>query len=333
MRLFRTLILSHALHLLLAWGLLQIPEAKFSLPRPPTVVEFLESPETPKKKKDESVWKAEKQFVRSAPPPPEELTKEKKKDPRFSSEGDQYVLEEQQARNSGLTANRSSESQKSQKSQKEEPHDQRHESSQHPANKRKTLDLTPDSLLERGATAKITEDEQQEPTETDRAADGSRPLDLPGFAGLDAGQSTVGEALPSDIQFGDFTALNTNRHLYYTFYARIEEMIRHRWVTYARAVLDPYQNGARRLTGNETWITRLEILLDPQGRFIKAILHNSSGIRELDSAPVQAFRDAQQFPHPPREMVSDDGSIHIYYQFHVQVVPRYAKRASDSDEE
>lgn len=326
MRLFRTLILSLALHLLLVWGLLQIPETKFSLPRPPTVVELLESPETPKEKKDESVWKAEKQFVRSAPPPPEELTKEKKKDPRFSSEEDQYVLEERQAHNSGLTANRSPESRKEEPHQ---PHDQQRESRQRPANKRKTLDLMPDSPLERGATAEITED-AQEPTETDRAADGSRPLDLPGF---EAGQSTVGEALPSDIQFGDFTALNTDRHRYYTFYARIEEMIRHRWVTYARAVLAPYQNGARRLTGNETWVTRLEILLDPQGRFIKAILHNGSGIQELDSAPVQAFRDARQFPNPPPEMVKDDGSIHVYYQFHVQVVPRYAKGASDTDEE
>jgi TonB family protein len=137
------------------------------------------------------------------------------------------------------------------------------------------------------------------------------------FGGVEAGVSTFGEAAPSDVRFGDFTALNTDRNLFYSFYARMEEKIRHRWVDYARAAIYNLPSDPRRQTGKDAWVTKLEVVLDREGRFVRAILHESSGIGSLDSAPVQAFKEAHQFPNPPLDLVKSDGTIRIYYAFNV----------------
>lgn len=319
MRYFRTLIISIGIHFALVIVLMQINPPQFRPQKQITIVDLLESPEPRRRPKQEAF--DTKQFVRSAPAP-EELKTDKKREKRFSSEEEQIVLEETQARKSGLTANRSGEPQKPKsKTEKKKPQDE--------------LDFSPSSILDRKAA--LLEEETLEPDgdlhvgglkngrpqPKTKPSSESRDLILPGFNGAEVGVSTVGEALPEDIKFGDFTALNTDRHLYYTFYARMEEQIRHRWVTYAKAAVYSTLRSSK-LTGNETWETQLEIVLDQKGNFVRAILHDSSGISGLDSAPVQAFRDAQQFPNPPQEMVKEDGTIRLHYTFNVNIIPRYA---------
>ncbi|HVK62370.1 MAG TPA: energy transducer TonB, partial [Bdellovibrionales bacterium] len=236
---------------------------------------------------------------------------------RFSSEDEQNVLEEQQARNSGLTENRSASPSSPSTGLNR------------PSTNRKKLDFNPESALERLAEkgrqleGDIAVGEQKQDDDTGASNEG-KALDFSRFGSIERGVSTVGEALPTDIKFGDFTALNTDRHLYYTFYARIEEMIRGRWVNYIKATLYGMETGTVRIPTRTDWTTRLEIVLDRNGIFRKAILHDSSGSRNLDSAPVQAFRDAHQFPNPPLEMVKEDGAIHLMYAFTVNIVPRYA---------
>ena len=43
--------------------------------------------------------------------------------------------------------------------------------------------------------------------------------------------------MPKEITVGSFTALNTDRYLYYSFYARIEELIRFRWESAVRQAM------------------------------------------------------------------------------------------------
>lgn len=279
MRLFRTLTLSLGLHFVLAWALSQI-ETKPILTPPPALVEFLESPQpaSPHDKYPDDT----KQFVRSAPAPSELLTDEDRQ-ARFSSEEEQNVLEERKARRSGMTANRSPLGSNDQKSFSLNP--SKEKSSKHEA-KRKPMEFTPESPLERGIAGELNKPmpdsgmgevkiggvnggEKKE----GGASDGSKPLDLPNFMGAEKGFSTSGESMPDDVKFGDFTALNTDRHLYYTFYARIEEGIRPRWESYVRSLIYGYETGARKLSGGETWRTKLEIILDREGNFIRALLY------------------------------------------------------------
>jgi TonB family protein len=137
--------------------------------------------------------------------------------------------------------------------------------------------------------------------------------------------STIGEMLPDSIKTGEITALNTDRHLFYSFYTRVEEAIRYKWehdveVTISNLNRNQYYNP------KSTWSTRLDILLTKEGKFHRAVLLKESGIRGLDLAAVNAFRDANFFPHPPKEMVGDDGFIRMQYQFHVFFDPSHPPR-------
>ena len=136
--------------------------------------------------------------------------------------------------------------------------------------------------------------------------------------------NTVGETLPSDIKFGSFTALNADRYVHYSFYARFEDLFRHRWVKYVRSALFTYQSQNKRLHGEENWTTRLEIVLDRQGHFQRALLHEGSGFKALDAAPVEAMQEVKQVPNPPAEMVQKDGTVRLMYEFDVQFVAQYA---------
>jgi len=322
MRYFRALILSlafHAIVLLLFWLLAGANPAALA-PKPPTVVELMETPELAKR--PHQAAKDEKEFVRKAEVP-EELLSKQKRDSRFASEDEQWVLQEQQARQSGLTANRSPSVGESKRQSEPRPRI------------KKPLDFKPDSTLEKLAEKEFEtsgDGDVEAPAKKQHVVNSNKPLDFSRFGSVERGMSTVGETLPEDIKFGDFTALNTDRHLYYSFYSRIEEMVRGRWVTYARAVVYGIENGSEKIQGRATWTTQLEIILDKDGTFSRAILHSSSGSKSLDSAPVQAFRDAQQFPHPPPEMVKEDGTIHIYYAFSVNMVPRYAAGGTTDEE-
>jgi TonB family protein len=315
MRYFRVLTISLTLHLLLALAISSMPTRDHDRlnSKQMSYVDLLETPELPQRPKQ--LPRDDKPIVRSAPVP-EELKTEEKKETRFSSEEEQYVLEEQKARTNGMTANRSQTAQ------------------QKPAG-RKELNFAPESALDR-AREELLEgtsendvrigrnNEERDEGREKAAEDGSKALILPGFVGVEQGLSTLGNELPDDIRFGNFTALNTDRNLYYSFYARMEELIRFRWETYVKAAIFELAHNQKRVAARDKWTTKIEIILDPSGNFERAILMESSGVRSFDNAPVQAFRDAGLFPNPPQEMVRDDGKIHVYYTFTIDVLPKYA---------
>lgn len=130
------------------------------------------------------------------------------------------------------------------------------------------------------------------------------------------GPSTFGNKLNRSIEVGDFTALNTDRHLYYSFFARIEEMIRPPWE-------DQVSTEAKRLSSTAMlrpkggWSTRLDVILRPNGQVDKVVLLKSSGITNLDNAATEAFQKAGFFPNPPKEMVNEEGIIVLKYIFTV----------------
>jgi hypothetical protein len=127
-------------------------------------------------------------------------------------------------------------------------------------------------------------------------------------------RAAIGEKLPSDVKFGNFNALNSDRFLYYSFFARIEERIRPRWEMSVKSVM---QETNPVLFRRREWLTNIEIVLDKTGKFQRAILHKKSGIDELDIAAVDAFRNGAPFQNPPQEMVQEDGRIHLHYSISV----------------
>lgn len=298
---------SFLLHALSLWCLNLIPATVF-MPEDAVdhFVEFVE-PEDAKPIQDRE---KEKLIVRKHSVPAEMLRPDDPEVKRFSSDKRQTVLEETRASESGLTQNRADTF----------------------VNRDQLGAIIPEKfgLAKKRGTHTFTSDDgaDSDIAVSSREGDGrnqQRSLPLPSLTrfGLEAGRSTFGNSAPN-VRIGEMTALNTDQLLYYSYYERMQEMIYNPWVKYVKAVLYSYaQKNAS--TGDEVWLTHLEIILDKQGNFVKALVHQGSGLQGLDLAAVHAFKEAKQIPHPPQEMVQDDGTIRIQYAFEVYASPRYAR--------
>lgn len=139
-------------------------------------------------------------------------------------------------------------------------------------------------------------------------------------------ESTISEFIP-EVRQGGFTSLNTDQFMFYTFYARINEQIRNRWVSNIREFADMTPQSILNNITQKRQLTQLEVILSPEGEYIKTIIHKKSESHGLDMAAAQAFLDANPFNNPPLEIVSEDGYIHLHYAFYVQWRPNaFARR-------
>jgi TonB family protein len=227
----------------------------------------------------------EKVIVRQALPPLDQLVPgPPPADTKYLSERDQHVRKETQAKNPGMTKNRS------------------HQMAKNAG--------TPNG-------SSMGEPQEKKQPEEPGAGPSEHRLSALGQKLFNTAPSTSGEYLP-DVAEGPITALNSERFLYYSFFARIEERIRPLW---ERNVQDTHERLPIRLQKNleaRDWVTGLEILLSPKGDYVKTIVQRSSGITAIDHDAVDAFAEAAYFPNPPKEMVEDDGHIHLKYVFVVQ---------------
>lgn len=144
----------------------------------------------------------------------------------------------------------------------------------------------------------------------------------------EVGISTIGEALPDQVEIGEFTALNTDKFLYYSFFARIEDLIRYRWESGVRSAIQRIPDSQFQRTANQRWTTQIEITLKKNGEYHRAQLMKPSGIPSFDQAAVQSFVQAKLFPNPPKEMADKDGYIRLKYSFRVDYNPTLTARRS-----
>ncbi|MGZ3768358.1 MAG: energy transducer TonB family protein [Bdellovibrio sp.] len=203
---------------------------------------------------------------------------------KFLSEKKQRVREETQAAKSGMTANRS-------------------------------------NLTLAGQDKKTKTDNIKERLNKDgyQSVDISRGLQE--MNQFEQGTSTIGESMPKEMKVGSFTALNTDRYLFYTFYARMEELIRYRWESKVQQAIHHFDSRTLIQASDRNWVTQVEFLLDKNGILRQALVMKESGILPFDSAAINAFKEAKVFPNPPAEMVEDDGYIHIKFSFTVNYLP------------
>lgn len=157
--------------------------------------------------------------------------------------------------------------------------------------------------------------------DTNTDANENSTADQSPVANWNPGFSTTDDALPENIRRGDFTALNTDAHIFYTFFARIKDQIRYRWINRVEFIIDNTNANEVKNKNQQVWQTQIEVVLDPQGRFISASVMKSSGLSGLDKAAVLAFKDGAPFPNPPQELIKSDGKIYLDYAFHVNWDP------------
>ncbi len=296
MRVLQGILLSLLFHFLLVWAAqyaVFLPKTQTSKP---ITVEILESQSETEKLKA-------KQIVRESLAP-EKLKSEDTKDPlRFLSAQTQRVKQQTKALLSGMTKNRSAQNE---------------------------VEKTPEQKPQPASSTKsVSKFRDHQGTLNAFLPQYKKTPNLPKDLHTDKGLSTIGEALPQDVAVGSFTALNTDRYLYYSFFSRIEELIRFRWESAIHDIIDSTPPDRFKFNASGLWNTNIEIWLKPSGEFHSAHLMKESGFRGFDQAAAQAFIQARLFPNPPKEMVEADGLIHLKYSFQVRYEPKVLVRSRE----
>jgi len=114
-----------------------------------------------------------------------------------------------------------------------------------------------------------------------------------------------------DIDDGDETALNSKRWRFASFFNRVKRQVAEHWhpdEVYRQR--DP--TGA--VYGRRNRYTELRIQLKPDGRLSSVALAQPSGLEFLDDEAVEAFKEAEPFPNPPRQLI-DNGTINFGFGF------------------
>jgi TonB family protein len=115
-----------------------------------------------------------------------------------------------------------------------------------------------------------------------------------------------------DIDEGEETALNSKKWRFASFFNRVKKQVSEHWhpeEAYRRR--DP--TGA--VYGRQNRYTELRIQLRPDGRLANVGVDLPSGLEFLDDEAISAFKEAQPFPNPPRQLLEANGVINFRFGF------------------
>lgn len=115
------------------------------------------------------------------------------------------------------------------------------------------------------------------------------------------------------------TQLNTKEYKYYGYYQRIKNQLNQFWQPQVKQKVSRLMTQGRTIASDSNnKVTKLIIVLNDAGTLVKVQVIGESGVRDLDEAAVEAFRQAAPFPNPPKGMVENDGTIKIRWDFVVE---------------
>ena len=115
-----------------------------------------------------------------------------------------------------------------------------------------------------------------------------------------------------DVDDGEETALNSKRWRFASFFNRVKRQVAEHWhPDEAYRQRDP--TGA--IYGRHNRYTELRIQLKPDGRLGNVALALPSGLEFLDDAAIEAFKEAEPFPNPPRQLIEANGHINFGFGF------------------
>jgi hypothetical protein len=149
-----------------------------------------------------------------------------------------------------------------------------------------------------------------------------RPMNGGAAERVTLSESAIAEFIP-EVREGGFTSLNTDQFLHYTFYARINEQVRNRWVQHLRTFANNAGPTVLNRLSQSPQVTELEVLLDKEGNFQDIIFHRRADHGDLDIAAGAALERSAPFLNPPSELVKKDGYIHLFYAFYIHWRPQY----------
>ena len=251
-------------------------------PTPKETVEFTISEIVPEKSKPSQPMPM-KQIVEQESKPLNDETPEAAK---FLSQHNQVVKKQTVAKNHGDFQNRK---------------DKAGKQGSGGAPKKSLKDFAPQFDIEKMADERRQKEMQFEKELTERAGSGS--------------QASQSNDYLKDVAKGDETLLSTREFVYYSFYNRIRRQLNQYWGGKVREKMTKMFKQGRTIASEDDKITKLLITLNRDGILTKVQVLSDSGVRDLDDAAIEAFKEAAPFPNPPAGIVESDGTIKIRWDF------------------
>ena len=115
-----------------------------------------------------------------------------------------------------------------------------------------------------------------------------------------------------DINFEK--SLNKDEDKFYSYFQRIKIKLDNVWQLKVRDVVVGLLE-ENKLSFGENKVTYLLITLDKNGSLVKVQHISSSGLVDLDQTAVNAFRLAEPFPNPPKDLIESDGFVRVKWKF------------------
>jgi hypothetical protein len=245
---------------------------------------------------------------------------------RFWSEKTRTVREETRARNSGLTKNRAQNSQASraQQRQSQVQVQMKMQKPQRAFDKSNADSFMPDKIEPPTAEEIAQESAVQTPAQrpqpqVPQMQESRADIDL------ERGLSTLAEDLPNDMKVGSITAVDTDRYLYYTYFARAQELVWNEWAPMVQSLLSS-PPASLRMGSQGQYSTFLEVWFYPNGQVHSTHLLKPSGIPEFDYVASTSFKRIGMIPNPPREKIDPDGLIRFKWALTVEYDPKVLVR-------
>jgi TonB family protein len=139
-----------------------------------------------------------------------------------------------------------------------------------------------------------------------------------GEIGAEKGESSATNDHLDGVTEDLITKLNTKEYKYYGFYHRIKVQLNQWWQPRVREKVTRMVRQGRTIASDTNKVTRLVIVLNDTGNLVKVQVLGESGVRDLDDAAVEAFRQAAPFPNPPKGIIETDGTVKIRWDFVIE---------------
>lgn len=131
------------------------------------------------------------------------------------------------------------------------------------------------------------------------------------MAGQNASEASTTNDNLENIENEFMTRLNTKEYKYFGYYNRIKTQLNQWWVPQVQQKFTKMIKQGRTIASEESKVTKLIIVLNDVGNLVKVQVLAESGVRDLDEAAIEAFRQAAPFPNPPKGMIDSDGTVKI----------------------
>ena len=148
---------------------------------------------------------------------------------------------------------------------------------------------------------------------------------LPGFGSTASRPmipAYVQQQMPDGVRLGNITALNTDQHRFYSFNQRLLSRFVPLWGSRVRSALYKWLKKNNPPSISKSWVTNVEVIMNEKGEVLDVQPFRLSGLWDIDQASIQSFKDVENVPNPPKEMIDENGYIHLQFQTEVLWIPQ-----------